>query len=221
MLRYMARMAGKRTIGNRLAPPRFLLFFVLLAVGITTAWQFLEPSLAIMAGFDLAAFGFIASCTSLFNDEADQMREAARRNDANRVTLLGVALILSFVILVAVAGELTGDRHLTRLETSLVLATLALAWLFANLVYALHYAHLYYSGADGGKDRAGLDFPGHRPEPDYWDFLYFSFTLGVALQTSDVCVTSPGMRRVVTLHCVEAFLYNLVVLALAVNVLAG
>lgn len=217
----MAGMAGKRTIGNRLAPARFVLFFILLAAGIAGGWQYLEPSLATMAGFDLAALGFIASCVPLFNDEADEMRQAARENDANRVTLLGITLILSFVILVAVAGELTGDRQLTKLETVLVLATLVLAWAFANLVYALHYAHLYYSGADGGKDRAGLDFPGNRPEPDYWDFLYFSFTLGVALQTSDVCVTSPGIRRIVTVHCVEAFLYNLVVLALAVNVLAG
>ena len=174
-----------------------------------------------MAGFDLAALGFIASCMRLFNDEADEMRKAARENDANRVTLLAVALILSFVILVAVAGELAGDRHLTRIETILVLATLGLAWAFANLVYALHYAHLYYSGTDGGEDQAGLEFPGDRKEPDYWDFLYFSLTLGVALQTSDVCVTSPGIRRTVTVHCVTAFVYNLVVLALAVNVLAG
>lgn len=214
-------MAGKRPLGNRVAPRRFVLFFALLAAGIAAAWLYLEPSLAIMAGFDLAALGFIASCITLFNDEADKMRRAARENDANRGTLLAVALILSFVILVAVAGELTGNRRLSTVETILVLATLGLAWAFANLVYALHYAHLYYSGTDGGRDQAGLDFPGDRPEPDYWDFLYFSFTLGVALQTSDVCVTSPGIRRTVTVHCVAAFVYNLVVLALAVNVLAG
>ncbi len=214
-------MAGKRPLGNRVAPRRFVLFFALLAAGIAAAWLYLQPSLAIMAGFDLAALGFIASCITLFNDEADKMRRAARENDANRGTLLAIALILSFVILVAVAGELTGNRRLSTVETILVLATLGLAWAFANLVYALHYAHLYYSGTDGGRDQAGLDFPGGRPEPDYWDFLYFSFTLGVALQTSDVCVTSPGIRRTVTVHCVAAFVYNLVVLALAVNVLAG
>ena len=135
--------------------------------------------------------------------------------------LLIVALVLSFVILVAVTGELTGDKHLSTMETVIVIATLSLAWTFANLVYALHYAHLYYSGIDGGRDHAGLDFPGKHPEPDYWDFIYFSFTLGVALQTSDVCITSSGIRRVVTVHCIGAFIYNLVVLALAVNVLAS
>ena len=109
----------------------------------------------------------------------------------------------------------------TRRITLLVIATLSLAWTFANMVYALHYAHLYYSGKDGGKDQAGLDFPGDRAEPDYWDFVYFSFTLGVALQTSDVCITSTGIRRVVTLHSVAAFVFNLGILAFTINVLGG
>lgn len=214
-------MAAKATIGNTLAPPRFILFFALLAIGTAMAWQFFDRPTAIMAGFDLAAVGFMLSIVPLSGHRAEQMRQSSRQNDANRATLLIVALVLSFVILVAVAGELTGDRHLSALETAIVIATLSLAWTFANLVYALHYAHLFYSGLDGGRDHAGLDFPGKHPEPDYWDFIYFSFTLGVALQTSDVCITSSGIRRVVTVHCIGAFVYNLVVLALAVNVLAG
>jgi uncharacterized membrane protein len=214
-------MAGRRTIGNRIAPPRFILFFFLLAAGSAVAWPILDPAAAIMAGFDLAATGFLLSSIPLFRHEADDMRRSARENDANRAVLLALSVILSLVILVAVAGELAGSRQMSPLETALVITTLFLAWTFANFVYALHYAHLFYSGADGGKDQAGLDFPGKLPEPDYWDFIYFSFTLGVALQTSDVCITSPGIRRVVTLHCIEAFVYNLGVLALAINVLAG
>ena len=214
-------MAGKRTIGNRIAPARFILFFILLAGGTAGAWTQLNPASAVMAGFDLAAAVFLVSCIPLLNDEAEVMRRASRDNDANRVVLLALSVVLSLVILVAVAGELAGGQPMTALETALVVATLILAWTFANVVYALHYAHLYYSGKDGGKDHAGLDFPGKRPEPDYWDFLYFSFTLGVALQTSDVCITSPGIRRVVTLHCIEAFVYNLGVLALAINILAA
>ena len=133
----------------------------------------------------------------------------------------GLTVFLSLVILVAVAGELTAEQQLTTTDTLLVIATLALAWTFANMVYALHYAHLFYSSEDGGHDLGGLDFPGKRPEPDYWDFVYFSFTLGVALQTSDVCITSSGIRRVVTLHCIAAFVFNLGVLAMAINILSG
>ena len=214
-------MASKRDAGNRIAPPRFLLFFGLLALGVPLAWQWLQPTLAVLAAFDVAAIVFLGACAMLLNDKADSMREAARKNDGNRFILVLLSAVLSFVILVAVAGELTAERQLSRIEAVVVIATLALAWAFANTVYALHYAHLYYSGETDGPDRAGLDFPGKRREPDYWDFLYFSFTLGVALQTSDVCITGPHLRRIVTLHCVAAFVYNLVVLALAVNVIAG
>ena len=147
------------------------------------------------------------------------MRQAARDNDANRFLLLILTLILSLVILVTVAGELLGPHHPTLAEKLLIVVTLALAWTGANMVYALHYAHLYYTSDDQGRDRAGLDFPGDRPEPDYADFVYFAFTLGVALQTSDVAVTSPRIRRIVTLHCLEAFVFNLGVLALAISIL--
>lgn len=214
-------MASAKNIGNRIAPPRFILFLALLIVATAAAATALPVDSAAMIGFDVAALAFLISCVPLFNDEAAAMRKAARVNDANRFVLLILTLILSLVILAAVAGKLGGSDAPEAWEKTLVIATLALAWTFANSVYALHYADLFYSSDDGGKDRAGLDFPGERPEPDYADFVYFSFTLGVALQTSDVCVTSPGIRRIVTLHCVAAFIFNLGVLATAINILSG
>jgi uncharacterized membrane protein len=214
-------MAVPRTIGNRLAPPRFILFFVLLIAGVGMALFFLPRGKAVMVGFDLAAAAFLLSCLPLFRDEAEKMRQAARGNDANRTVLLVLTLILTLVILVTVAGEMVGPRHSTVAEKLLIAATLALAWTGANMVYALHYAHLFYTSGAGGKDAAGLEFPGDRPEPDYADFVYFSFTIGVALQTSDVVIASPAIRRVVTGHSVAAFVYNLGILALAVSVLGS
>jgi uncharacterized membrane protein len=214
-------MAATRTIGNRLAPPRFILFFVLLVVAIGAAMTLMPRAQAVMTGFDVAAAIFLLSCLPLFRREADRMRRAARDNDANRIIMLILTLILSLVILATVAGELVGARQPTTVEKLLIIATLGLAWTFANMVYALHYAHLFYTGDDGGKDLAGLDFPGDRREPDYADFVYFSFTIGAALQTSDVVITSPAIRRVVTGHCVAAFVYNLGILALAVSVLGN
>jgi uncharacterized membrane protein len=214
-------MAVPRTIGNRLAPPRFILFFVLLLAGIGTALVFLSRAKALMIGFDLAAAIFLLSCLPLFRHEAEKMRQAARENDANRKVLLVLTLILTLVILVTVAGEMVGPRHPTVAEKLLIAATLALAWAGANMVYALHYAHLFYTSDEHGKDLAGLVFPGDRTEPDYADFVYFSFTIGVALQTSDVVIASPAIRRVVTGHSVAAFVYNLGILALAVSVLGA
>lgn len=212
-------MAATRTIGNRLAPPRFIIFFVLLFAGVGAGLTFLPRAQAIMVGFDVAAVVFLLSCVPLFRREAAAMRQAASDNDANRLVLLILTLILSLVILVTVGAELVGPRHPTIAEKLLIVATLTLAWAGANMVYALHYAHLFYSSGKDGKDLGGLDFPGDRPEPDYADFVYFAFTLGVALQTSDVAVTSPAIRRIVLLHCLEAFVFNLGVLALAISIL--
>ena len=214
-------MARDMNIGNMIAPPRFLLFLALLVAGYGAGFSQLPRAQALMSGFDLAAAVFLLACIPLFRRQADDMRQAARDNDANRVILLVLTVILSMVILVTVAGELIGPHHPSPSEKLLIVATLALAWAFANMVYALHYAHLFYTSDDGGKDLAGLVFPGDRREPDYSDFVYFSFTLGVALQTSDVAITSPSIRRIVIGQSIAAFVYNLVVLALAVSVLAS
>jgi uncharacterized membrane protein len=212
-------MAATRTIGNRIAPPRFIIFFALLFAGVGIGVYLLPRAQAVMIGFDVAAAVFLLACIPLFRREATAMRQAARDNDANRVVLLVLSLILSLVILYTVAAELVGSHRPTVVEKLLIVATLALAWTGANMVYALHYAHLFYSSDADGKDRAGLNFPGDRPEPDYFDFVYFAFTLGIALQTSDVVVTSPAIRRIVILHCLEAFVFNIGVLALAISIL--
>ena len=214
-------MTAPRTIGNRIAPPKFIVFFVLLFAGIAIGIAHMERARAIMISFDVAAAVFLLLCLPLFRYQASAMRQAARENDANRFILLIVSIVVSLVILVTVAGELVGAGVPTFADKLLIVVTLALAWVGTNTVYTLHYAHLYYLGDDAGHDQGGLDFPGKRPEPDYFDFVYFAFTLGAALQTSDVMVTSPMIRRIVILHCLEAFIFNTGVLALAISILTS
>ncbi len=213
-------MPAAKTIGNRIAPPRFLLFIGLLIVGWGAAVTMLGWQRGVMVGFDVAALGFLAASINLFNDRPKKMREDAKAHDANRVVLLGISFVISLVILVAVGSQLSRGGGFSGFEIALIVGTLVLVWVFGNAIYALHYAHLYYSADDGGADSTGLDFPGKRA-PDYADFCHFAFTLGVALQTADVGITSPHIRRVVTVHCVAAFFFNLGVLALTVNVLGA
>ena len=207
-------------IGKRIAPPRFLIFSVLFPVAAAVLSPRLGAGRAVMAGFDGASLLFLLSLTPLLRrGEADQIREQAARNDANRAMLLAVTGVVMLVILVAVAKELQGRND--ALAVALVIATLAMAWLFSNTVYAVHYAHLYYGDRNGrpGDDK-GLDFP-HCDEPDYWDFLYFSFTLGMTFQTSDVEIASRRMRRIALGHTMAAFVFNLGVLAFTINVIGG
>ena len=209
-----------KSIANRIAPWRFLLFFAVLGVGWAIAMPRIGWSQGLLAGFDVAAVLFIASYATTFRYDAKQLREAAERNDANRAVLLVVSFLLSAVIMAAMVGELSAAETLGMIDKLLLAVSLVLVWTFANAVYTLHYAHLFYTSADGGKDSAGLIFPGTK-EPLMSDFVYFAYTLGVAVQTADVDITSPHIRKVVTAHCVAGFFFNLGVLALTINVLAA
>ena len=207
-------------LGSRIAPPRFLLFgLVFLAATPLAHWHLADTRIALLSGFDIAALVFLASVLPLLNDDTGAMRRTSQVNDANRVALLAVTVLISIVILFAIGTLIAGRRTLHWPGLALIVATLVLTWCFANTVFALHYAHLYYQkGAKG--DRGGLDIP-RTPAPGYWDFVYFSFTLGMTFQTSDITVTGPHMRKVVLGHSMAAFLFNMGILAFTVNALGG
>ena len=205
-------------IGERIAPPRFIAFALILVGAGVVLVPPLGLTRGILAGFDLAAFLFLISLVPLLRQgQAARMRARAARNDANRAVLLVFCGVVLFVILVAVGGELRGRS--STVTIALVVTTLILAWLFSNIVYALHYAHLFYSAGEKG-DAGGLQFP-DTAEPDYWDFLYFSFVVGMTCQVSDVQITTRAWRGLVLVHGLVSFLFNTVVLALTINLVAG
>ncbi|USI74144.1 DUF1345 domain-containing protein [Sphingomonas morindae] len=219
-------MASPSSLGNRIAPARFLVFFAQLVVLAPLLTPWMGGRHAVMAAFDASAALFLLSLWPLFRDGRPKgMRAHAAANDANRALLLAITVSVTLVILIAIGSELA-DRHGLRPATiTLLIATLACAWLFANTVYALHYAHIYYSQGDtdgdgSEEDLGGLDFP-KTQEPGYWDFLYFAFTLGMTFQTSDTQLTTTKMRIVVVFHCLAAFVFNLGVVAFTVNVLGS
>ena len=209
----------KRGMGNRVAPPRFIAFIVVAILGISGGVHYVGWRRGPMIGFDVAALIFIVSCMPLLNDHIDSMRAAARRNDANRAMLLAISVAVSLAVLVAVLAELNQKQSPKPMSLALVIGTLALAWLFSNTIYALHYAHMFYVTHDG-RDCGGLEFP-QTPEPNYWDFVYYAFCLAMTFQTSDVSVTDRRFRRVSTFHCLAAFVFNIGVLAFTINVLGG
>jgi len=214
-------MTNKATPRNRFIPPLFQWFFGALLIGWGAGFALLTWERALLIGFDFAALVFFARTSAAFSRTTDELRKIAAENDANRGQLLIVSFVLTLVILAAMIGMMSSPGKLDALEKGVVASSLVIVWIFANLVYTLHYAHLYYSADDSGKDCAGLDFPGDNPEPDFADFVYFAYTLGVAVQTSDVQITSSHFRKVVTAHCVAGFFFNLGVLALTINVLAS
>ena len=203
----------------RIFPWRYGLFLLLLTLAVPLA-RHLPWHAAAMAGFDGAATVFLLACLSMLRMEAGTMRRAAVANDANRGLMLLLTGIVAIVILIAVGVAVTQHGAAAPSRIALVLGTLAIAWLFTNTIYALHYAHIFYLADQAGRDRGGLDFP-ERDEPDYWDFLYFAFTLGMTFQTSDVQITDPRIRKVALFHSLAAFLFNLGIVAFTINILGG
>lgn len=214
-------MAKQSSIGNKIAPTRFLIFFGMLIASIALA-TFIAPWWrSVMLGFDLSALMFMASCAKLYDAKPEHMRGVAEENDANRTVLLVLAFALGIVILVAVGSEMGSSKSNSLIDIGITISTLLIAWFFGNVVYALHYSHLFYTADDGGKDRAGIVFPGTDKTPRFSDFVYFAFTIGSALSVSDTEITSPHIRKVVTAHSIVAFIFNVGVFALTVNMLAG
>jgi uncharacterized membrane protein len=212
-------MAKRRSIGNMVAPWRFIMFVLLLLALIAPAAEwFGNWWLGIMAAFDVGAIAFLVSCAPILAiDDPAVIERIARENDAARTLLLVITGIVIAVLLISVAAETAGG-HPEPLTKSLIVLTLIVAWLFGNSVYALHYAHMAYIDPPTGCE--GFRFPG-TAEPVYWDFVYFAFTCGMAFATSDVEVTSQRIRKVVTFHCLAAFAFNIGVLAFTVNLLAS
>jgi uncharacterized membrane protein len=152
------------------------------------------------------------------------MRRRAASEDMTRwaflVVMAGAALFSMFAILGPVHE---GKNSAGGVSAGLVIlggVTILLSWLFAHTAFAIHYAHEYY-GARRPARAPGLIFPGKTEPPDYGDFLYFSFVIGMTCQVSDVQVATRPWRRLVLIHGLVSFLFNTVVLALSINLVAG
>ncbi|HJP98703.1 MAG TPA: DUF1345 domain-containing protein, partial [Rhodanobacteraceae bacterium] len=146
------------------------------------------------------------------------IRHRARSEDESYWGFLLGGAAVAAIALVALASELHASKHAGTIQIVLAVVSVLLAWLFMNTIFALHYAHEFY-GDSGGK-HAGLEFPG-RSEPDYWDFVYFAFVLGMTFQVSDVQICEKTIRRVALVHGVIAFFFNVIVIAVSVNIVAG
>ena len=151
-----------------------------------------------------------------------KVREIASKQDENAGLVLLVLSVASVLSLTAIVYELSQISQMSSNERALRYAFTALtvcgSWFLVGVLFCFHYAHIYYNAS---AVTTPLKFPNERIEPDYWDFLYFSFTIAVAVQTSDVLVMTRAMRKLVLGHSVLNFFFNLVVLGLSINIAAG
>lgn len=147
----------------------------------------------------------------------------ARQQDQSATLVLSMVIVACLISIAAILSELSTLKQLSGtprlVHVLLTASTLVVSWALLPSTFALHYAHQHY--LQRGPDVTPLIFPETCPNPGYWDFLYFSFTLAVASQTADVATGTTEMRRLVLLQSVISFLFNLAILGLSVNVAAG
>ena len=202
--------------------------FVALAVGLAVALLLphqLGPTLRAVIGWDCGAALFlaVAMAMAMRATSASMRRRAALEDEARWVFLAlmaGAAFFAMFALLGVMREAKAAGGAVMVTMTVLASLTVLLSWLLAHTVFAVHYAHGYFN--DVAENRApGLAFPAEQDDPDYWDFLYFSFIIGMTAQVSDVQVLTQPWRRLVLAHGILSFLFNTVVLALSINLVAG
>lgn len=145
----------------------------------------------------------------------EMLRLQAERMDESEAAVLAASIIAALASLGGVTWFLAMRGPLDTWEVALPLLTIVLSWSFIHLAFAVRYAHEYWQGGGGG-----IDFPGEE-KPLFSDFLYLSFTIGMTFQTSDVAFTTRLLRRVALAHALVSFLFNVVIIAAAVNLAAG
>jgi len=173
----------------------------------------------LVIGWDVfIALYLILVYTMVFRSGLAHIKRNAALQDDGRFLIPLVTALGAFASLAAIIFELGASQH-SMPGLALATATIALSWAAVHTTFALHYAHDYYRGAKPG----GLQFPSGdtHEHADYWDFVYFSFVIGMTAQVSDVGITDKTIRRTATVHGIISFIFNTGLLALMVNIAAS
>ena len=187
----------------------------------------LELDLRILLAYDLAISTYLAFLVvRMANADGAATRELAEKKETSNATVLALAAILSGCSLAGVGLMLHRSKNWTALMANahlgLSLFAVFLSWTLLHAVFGIHYARLYYDPtppAGEPVDRTPLEFPDDE-QPDFWDFMYFAFTLAVCYQVSDVTIRSRHLRRVALAHMLLSFLNVTMILGLVVEIVS-
>jgi len=201
--------------------------FIAAAVGLVTLallfsafdWR---AATKLLVGWNIGIALYLTLALYLmWRSDVHRIRRRAAMQDESQITILVLTVAAAIASLAAIFSELSTTVNVPRQPGQLILATvtIVLSWAFIHVMFAMHYAHEYYGD---GRDHiiGGLSFPDDK-EADYWDFMYFSFVIGMCAQVSDVTISSKSIRRTVLAHGIISFVFNAALLALTVNIAAS
>lgn len=202
----------------RARPRLFLsiLFGLLVLAVLPRHW---EVTARLLIAWDVALVLYlIAAYHLIIQADLGRIRQRAAQQDEGQIAILVLTVVAALAILAAIIIELGTRAGRAPIQVALAVVTIALSWAFIHTIFALHYAHEYHDEKRAGA--GGLKFPDD-DEPDYWDFVYFSFVVGMTSQVSDVAVTSKVIRQTVLAHGIVSFVFNTTLLALTINIAAS
>ena len=206
---------------------RLILSILVALISLVLLPSWFSLSTKILCIWDAGMISFLAATWVLMMQaKSKTMRRNAQSQDEGRLVILSIVTTAACASIFAIAFILkeTKGKDVSILIPHLLLAVVTIigSWLLVHTIFAMHYAHEYYQDHQTQSDckAGGLDFP-EDIEPDYWDFLYFSFVIGMTSQVSDIQITSRSMRRLSLLHSVLSFFFNTAIVAMSINIIAG
>src|ERR1700722_3477153 len=227
-----APSAVKSPLDRRFAYIPWLRLATALVLGFT-AYSVIPhdrpPIIRATWGWDFAVLVLIGGILAMMaTSTRDHMRRRAARQDLGRWVILLAIIAGALVCMLALAYiqktfKATPDGEPVIYLVTIV-GTIVLSWHLVHTVFALHYAHGYYGPSEDEDDAdglvGGLEFPSET-QPDYWDFMYFSYVVGMTSQVSDVQISGRDLRRLALIHGVVSFFFNTIILALTINIVAS
>lgn len=206
--------------------PRLLMALLvgLLSYFIVAPWFKLTALECALLAWNIAGITYLALIGALMRtSNPEDMHRRALDQDSGRKTVLTLVITSVAISFAGIVVELVEAKtmfgELKSGHIALAIASVAVSWTFAHVMFAQHYAHEYYEAVLSDKP-GGIEFPGE-PSPDYTDFIYLAITIGTSGQTSDVSFSSRPMRRLATVHSVFSFAYNTALIALGINIASG
>jgi uncharacterized membrane protein len=208
--------------------PRLLLSLLVATIIaiLLPAWMHLSTRILCVWDSGMICF-LILTWTVMLRSTPAMMSRKAKLQDEGRLVILSLITAAACASLLAIGFIMHQTQNVSTgilfLHLGLSVVTIVGSWSLVHTIFTLHYAHGYYQdnlSTSPEDEMRGLEFP-NTPEPDYWDFLYFSFVIGMTGQVSDVQVTSRVMRRLTLLHGTLSFFFNTAILAMSINIIAG
>jgi uncharacterized membrane protein len=209
---------------------RLLISLAVSAIVLFFTWSnFTVPTTALVTWIAFGLCIIIMDWIIILTAHPAEIRKIASIEDSSRTLIFLFVIVASLMSLLAILFLLLSTKNqsdaVVTARVLLAMASVIVSWWLVHTIFTLRYAHMYYA-TDPDDDKklkhlGGLEFPGDEKEPDYLDFVYFSFVVGMTFQVSDVEISARSIRRLAWLHGLISFAFNTAIVALSINVISG